>query len=90
MRISRCHDPLPLPVTKCHTWYTPSLSLERDVIIEWPLEVFSYCYDAITANYNIASGYPVLSLLLLSVGRVGIAVDGLPVVVCFSGPRAYT
>ena len=25
MRMSRCHDPLPLPVTKCHTWYTPSL-----------------------------------------------------------------
>ena len=33
--------PPPLPVTKCHTWYTPSLPLERDVIIEWPL-VASY------------------------------------------------
>ena len=36
------------PVTKCHTERTPSPSLKRDVINEWPLVLKFYSY---TSNY---------------------------------------
>ena len=51
--MSRCHDPLPLPVTKCHTWYTPSLPLERDVIIEWPLSCLPVTFLLYDTHYRI-------------------------------------